>query len=128
MTFSIDSKTNRVIDVNGKILCIQYGEDADVNLLKTCSNNMLNDPEYNLVSCEQTRDRKLKCSVPVKECTVGITFETTCVTLPGRFNNFYTFSGRNDGIFLAMAGTTNPGANYQAVELVITPNESKWAA
>ncbi|KAF5587012.1 pyruvate decarboxylase [Fusarium subglutinans] len=109
LTFSIDSTTNRAIDVNGNIF-----------------NNMLNQPDYALVTCEQTRDQELDCSVPAKTCTLDFdTLETTCTTLTGTYDNFYTYSGRQDGIFLAMAGATNPGANYQAVVLGITPNESK---
>ncbi|KAF5681377.1 pyruvate decarboxylase [Fusarium denticulatum] len=126
LTFSIDSTTNRAIDVNGNILCIQYGEDGDASLLRTCSNNMLNQPDYASVTCDQTRDQELDCSVPAKTCTLDFdTLETTCTTLTGTFDNFYTYSGRQDGIFLSMAGATNPGANYQAVVLGITPNESK---
>jgi len=126
LTFSIDSTTSRVIEVNGNILCIQYGETGDANLLKTCSNNMLNQPDYNTVTCKQTRDRGLQCSVPAKTCTTDFdTLETTCSTLSETFDRFYTFTGRNDGIFLAMAGAVNPGTNYQAIELAITPSESK---
>ncbi|KAF5673674.1 pyruvate decarboxylase [Fusarium circinatum] len=126
LTFSIDSTTNNAIDVNGNILCIQYGGVGEASLLRTCSNNMLNQPDYASVTCEQMRDQELDCSVPAKTCTLDFdTLETTCTTLTGTFDNFYTYSGRQDGIFLAMAGATNPGANYQAVVLGITPNESK---
>ncbi|KAM0229330.1 hypothetical protein ACHAPO_010110 [Fusarium lateritium] len=126
LTFSIDYATNRVIDINGNILCIQYGDVGGANLLSTCSNNMLNQRAYASVTCEQTRDQELHCSVPAKTCTLDFgTFETTCTTPTGTFDNFYTYSGRQDGIFLAMAGATSPGANYQAVELGITANESK---
>ncbi|OBS29457.1 hypothetical protein FPOA_03393 [Fusarium poae] len=123
MTFSIDSTTNRMIDVNGNILCIQYKGNGDPNLLSTCSSDMRSLPDYASVTCEQTRDRELHCSVPAKTCTFDIrTSRTTCTTLTGTFDNFYTYSGRQDGIFLAMAGAENPGANYQSVELGITPN------
>jgi hypothetical protein len=126
LTFSIDASTNRVRDVNGNTLCIQYGENGNANLLLTCSNNMLNQPDTSPVICDQTRDRVLQCSAPAKACTYGFeSGETTCSTLPGIFDEFYTYSGRNDGIFLAMAGAVSPGANYQAVELGITPNQSK---
>ncbi|KAF4503406.1 pyruvate decarboxylase [Fusarium agapanthi] len=126
LTFSIDPTTNSPIDVNGNILCIQYGTDGDASLLRTCSNNMLNQPDYASVTCEQTRDQELDCSVPAKTCTLEFdTLQITCTMLTGTFDNFYTYSGRQDGTFLAMAGATNPGANYQAVVLGITPNESK---
>ncbi|KAF5250107.1 hypothetical protein FANTH_4660 [Fusarium anthophilum] len=126
LTFSIDPTTNRAIDVNGNILCIQYGTVGGASLLMTCSNNMLSQPNYASVTCEQTRDQELDCSVPAKTCTLDfITLRITCTTLTGTFDNFYTYSGRQDGIFLSMAGATNPGANYQAVVLGITPNESK---
>ncbi|KAK2925435.1 hypothetical protein FoTM2_013801 [Fusarium oxysporum f. sp. vasinfectum] len=125
-TFDVLGKGAQVDEVNGNILCIQYGETGDANLLKTCSNNMLNQPDYNTVTWEQTRDRELQCSVPTKTCTTDFdTFETTCSTLSETFDMFYTVTGRNDGIFLAMAGAVNPGTNYQAVELAITPSESK---
>ncbi|CEI67418.1 unnamed protein product [Fusarium venenatum] len=125
LTFSIDSTTNRVTDINGNSLCIQYGDVGGANLLSTCSDNMLNQPDFALVHCKQSRDRELHCSVPAKTCTLDFgTFETTCTTFTGTFDNFYTYSGRQDGIFLAM-GAINPGANYQAIKLGITRNESK---
>ncbi|QKD62351.2 uncharacterized protein FOBCDRAFT_149608 [Fusarium oxysporum Fo47] len=125
-TFDVVGKGAQVDDVNGNILCIQYGEDGDASLLRTCDNNMLNQPDYAPVTCEQTRDQELDCSVPAKTCTLDFdTLETICTTLTGTFDNFYTYSGRQDGIFLSMAGVTNPGANYQAVVLAITPSGSK---
>ncbi|KAF5661188.1 pyruvate decarboxylase [Fusarium heterosporum] len=110
-------------DSNGNTLCVQYGFSSNPNYLSTCDANSFRSPNYAPVTCEQTRDRRLECSVPAKACALNFaTLSITCETLPGDFTAFYTYSGRSDGIWLVVRAATGPAAgnDYQSVTLGIT--------
>ncbi|KAF5650667.1 cytochrome P450 monooxygenase [Fusarium sp. NRRL 25303] len=133
LAFSIDSDTNQVREiVNGNYLCLQYGvrnsdsdSDSDIHFLKLC------DPgtETNvmggiaMVTCEQTRDRRLKCSAPAGQCVEdSLTRIPICSALPGTFTGFYTYSGLATGFALVMGRESNgPTADTQSVDLGIEP-------
>ncbi|KAF4956710.1 hypothetical protein FSARC_11478 [Fusarium sarcochroum] len=118
---SIDSTTNHGLDRSGNTLCVEYGTDGLPNWVELCNANQLKAPEREALTCAQTHDREIQCSAPAKSCTTDMfTLDTTCTVLRGTFSGFYTFSGRNDGIWLTLGSVDNPpaGSNFQAVQLV----------
>ncbi|KAI1015290.1 hypothetical protein LB504_011120 [Fusarium proliferatum] len=133
LAFSIDFDTNQVREiVNGNYLCLQYGvrnsdsdSNSDIHFLKLC------DPgtETNvmggiaMVTCEQTRDRRLKCSAPAGQCVEdSLTRIPICSALPGTFTGFYTYSGLATGFALVMGREGNgPTADTQSIDFEIEP-------
>ncbi|RBA14245.1 hypothetical protein FPRO05_03037 [Fusarium proliferatum] len=133
LAFSIDSDTNQVREIaNGNYLCLQYGvresdsdSNSDIHFLKLC------DPgtETNImggiamVTCEQTRDRRLKCSAPAGQCVEDpLTRIPICSALPGTFTGFYAYSGLTTGIALVMGREGNgPTADTQSIDFEIEP-------
>ncbi|WKT52275.1 hypothetical protein QSH57_002789 [Fusarium oxysporum f. sp. vasinfectum] len=89
---------------NDLYLCTGYGDGSEPNF---------------------TTDRKLKCSVPGIQCVFEP--DMVCTRTGGDFDHFYTYSGRTDGLWLAIDSVSNPtsGSAFQPIELGITPNESK---
>ncbi|KAH7151052.1 cytochrome P450 [Fusarium sp. MPI-SDFR-AT-0072] len=97
LAFSIDPDTNQVKEVNGNYLCLQYGDPNEnyPNFLKLCDPGSVTNIDIGLgmVTCEQTRDRRLECSAPAAQCVEDdMTRMVTCSTLPGTFTGFYTYS------------------------------------
>ncbi|KAI3576404.1 hypothetical protein IWW34DRAFT_791713 [Fusarium oxysporum f. sp. albedinis] len=124
--FTIEPGTNYAkVLRNDLYLCIGYGDGSEPNFVASCELFTSADPSTRFLTCEQTTDRKLKCSVPGIQCV----FEPDMVCTPtgGDFDHFYTYSGRTDGLWLAIDSVSNPtsGSPFQPIELGITPNESK---
>ncbi|KAI1037637.1 hypothetical protein LB503_009641 [Fusarium chuoi] len=133
LAFSIDSDTSQVREIaNGNYLCLQYGvrdsdsdSNSDIHFLKLC------DPgtETNvmggiaMVTCQQTRDRGLKCSAPAGQCVEdSLTRIPICSALPGTFTGFYAYSGLATGFALVMGREGNgPAADTQSIGLEIEP-------
>ncbi|KAH7203195.1 cytochrome P450 [Fusarium oxysporum] len=113
LAFSIDPDTNQVKEVNGNYLCLQYGDPNEdyPNFLKLCDPGSVTNIDIGLgmVTCEQTRDRRLECSAPAAQCVEDdMTRMVTCSALPGTFTGFYTYSGMSEGITLThTVDTTN---------------------
>ncbi|KAK2473230.1 hypothetical protein H9L39_15405 [Fusarium oxysporum f. sp. albedinis] len=128
LAFSIDPDTNQVKEVNGNYLCLQYGDPNEdyPNFLKLCDPGSVTNIDIGLsmVTCEQTRDRRLECSAPAAQCVEDdMTRMVTCSALPGTFTGFYTYSGMSQGITLVMGPESNgpTGTAYQSVDLGIEP-------
>ncbi|KAF4497189.1 hypothetical protein FAGAP_6648 [Fusarium agapanthi] len=125
LTFSIDASTNYVREINtGKYLCVTFGGDGFPN------SNTLCDPDSHLagiepVTCEQTRDRKLKCSAPAGECHLDEMSDTTnCYTVPGTWDQFNVIHGRiiNTPALVMVSSSNPPTANdLEAIELGLIP-------
>ncbi|RBQ81861.1 hypothetical protein FVER53590_13357 [Fusarium verticillioides] len=123
--FIIEPGTNYVkAPRNNLYLCIGYGDGNEPNFVTTCDISTSGDPYTGFLTCEQTTDRKLKCSVPGVECVFDP--DTVCTLTGGEFDKFYTYAGRSDGLWLAIdSGDKASDSNFQPIELGITPNESK---
>ncbi|RKL11767.1 hypothetical protein BFJ71_g248 [Fusarium oxysporum] len=128
LAFSIDPDTNQVKEVNGNYLCLQYGDPNEdyPNFLKLCGPGSVTNIDIGLgmVTCEQTRDRRLECSAPAAQCVEDdMTRMVTCSALPGTVTGFYTYSGMSEGITLVMGPESNgpTGTAYQSVDLGIEP-------
>lgn len=128
LAFSIDPDTNQVKEVNGNYLCLQYGDPNEDynNFLKLCDPGSVTNIDIGLgmVTCEQTRDRRLECSTPAAQCVEDdMTRMVTCSALPGTFTGFYTYSGMSEGVTLVMGPESNgpTGTAYQSVDLGIEP-------
>ncbi|KAI8402406.1 hypothetical protein FOFC_17720 [Fusarium oxysporum] len=116
LAFSIDPDTNQVKEVNGNHLCLQYGDPNEdyPNFLKLCDPGSVTNIDIGLgmVTCEQTRDRRLECSAPAAQCVEDdMTRMVTCSALPGTFTGFYTYS---DTLSAATTSTTD------ATEIITT--------
>ncbi|KAL4721755.1 hypothetical protein ACLX1H_011249 [Fusarium chlamydosporum] len=67
LTFTIEASNNHVREINtGKYLCVAFGGDGFPNSNTLCIPGQLAGIEP--LTCEQTRDRKLKCSALAGEC------------------------------------------------------------
>ncbi|KAF5551100.1 hypothetical protein FNAPI_7499 [Fusarium napiforme] len=125
LTLSIDANTNYVREINtGKYMCVSYGGGGFPN------SNMLCDPSNPMsgivpVTCEQTRDRKLKCSAPAGECHLDEMSDTTyCNTVPGTWDKFNVITGRIINTpALVMVSSSDPStpSDMKAVELQLVP-------
>ncbi|KAI1037636.1 hypothetical protein LB503_009640 [Fusarium chuoi] len=124
--FTIEPGTNfaKVLR-NDLYLCIGYGDGSEPNYVATCDLITNGNIDTGFLTCEQTTDRKLKCSVPGVQCVFEP--DTVCTPTGGEFDQFYTYSGRSDGLWLAIDSSSNPptDSTYQPIELGITLNESK---
>ncbi|KAG5753174.1 hypothetical protein H9Q72_003837 [Fusarium xylarioides] len=123
--FTIEPGTNfaKVLR-NDLYLCTGYGDGIEPNFVATCDLSTSGDPYTGFLTCEQTRDRKLKCSVPGVQCVFDP--DTVCTPTGGDFDKFYTYSGRSDGLWLAIDSSGKASdSNFQPIELGITPNQSK---
>jgi hypothetical protein len=81
---------------------------------------MLNQSDYSLVTCEQTQDRTLQCSAPVKTCTFDDQTEvTSCEDVQGELDSFYTYHAFANGVWLIMASSSSPpiGDNFHSINL-----------
>ncbi|EKJ70064.1 hypothetical protein FPSE_09757 [Fusarium pseudograminearum CS3096] len=125
LTFSIEASTSYVREINtGKYLCVSFGGDGFPN------SNMLCDPANHYagmepLTCEQTRDRKLKCSAPAGECHLDEMSDTTnCFTVPGTWDQFDVIHGRiiNTPALVMVSSINPPTANdLEAIELQVIP-------
>ncbi|KAF5709530.1 hypothetical protein FMUND_10019 [Fusarium mundagurra] len=125
LTLSIDTSTNFVREINtGKYLCVSFGGDGFPN------SNMLCDPNHPMagivpVTCEQTRDRKLKCSAPAGECHLDEMSDTDiCYTISGTWDKFYVIHGRIIHTpALVMESSSNPStpSDMEVIELQLVP-------
>ncbi|KAF5547637.1 hypothetical protein FNAPI_8468 [Fusarium napiforme] len=125
-SFIIEPGTNFAkVARNDLYLCIGYGDGNEPNYVATCDPISIDDITTGFLTCQQTTDRKLKCSVPGVQCVFEP--DTVCTPTGGDFDQFYTYSGRSDGLWLAIDSSSNPptGSTYQPIELGITPNQSK---
>ncbi|KAF4468633.1 pisatin demethylase [Fusarium albosuccineum] len=120
LSFSIDPITKYVVESSGNYLCVGYTTSNQPNLLKLCNIFDLSYTNNGFLTCDQTANRKLECSAPAGSC-VDYPYPS-CPRTGDTFTEFYTSSGRPDGIFLAMASTSNPPTanTYQALELEVT--------
>ncbi|KAF5667003.1 hypothetical protein FDENT_12202 [Fusarium denticulatum] len=105
LTLSIDASTNYVREINtGKY----FHSSGEVPL-----------------TCEQTRDRKLKCSAPAGECHLDeISGTTDCYTVPGTWDKFNVITGRIINTpALVMVSSSDPStpSDMKAVELQLVP-------
>ncbi|KAM0226798.1 hypothetical protein ACHAPO_012064 [Fusarium lateritium] len=125
LTFSIEASTNYVREINtGKYLCVSFGGDGFPN------SNILCDPDNHYagmepLTCEQTRDRKLKCSAPAGECHLDEATDTTyCNAVPGTWDQFDVIHGRIINTpALVMVSSINPPTadDLEAIELQVVP-------
>ncbi|KAI6758179.1 hypothetical protein HG531_004004 [Fusarium graminearum] len=125
LTFSIEASTNYVREINtGKYLCVSFGGDGFPN------SNTLCDPDNHYagiepLTCEQTRDRKLKCSAPAGECHLDEVMDTTyCNAVPGTWDQFDVIHGRIINTpALVMVSSINPPTadDLEAIELQVVP-------
>ncbi|KAL9564258.1 hypothetical protein ACKAV7_011449 [Fusarium commune] len=124
--FTIEPVTNyaKVLH-NDLYLCIGYGDGSEPNFIASCDLFSIAGPTTWFLTCEQTTDRKLECSVPGVQC--GFEPDTVCTPTGGDFDQFYTYSGRSDGPWLAIDSSSDPptDSTFQPIGLGITPNESK---
>ncbi|KAF5238951.1 hypothetical protein FANTH_10123 [Fusarium anthophilum] len=125
LTFSMDASTNYVREINtGKYLCVSFGGHGFPN-----SNVLCNPDSPGLgtepVTCEQTRDRKLKCSAPAGECYYDEMSDTdNCYTVPGTWDQFDVIHGRiiNTPALVMVSSSNPPTANdLERIELGLVP-------
>ncbi|QGI92140.1 hypothetical protein CEK26_005209 [Fusarium fujikuroi] len=125
LTLSIDASTNYVREINtGKYLCVAFGVDGFPN------SNMLCNPDSHYagiepITCEQTRDRKLKCSAPAGECHLDESSDTTnCWAVSGTWDKFYVIHGRiinTPALVMASSSDLSTPNDMEAIELQLVP-------
>ncbi|KAF5711392.1 hypothetical protein FGLOB1_5019 [Fusarium globosum] len=125
LTLSIDASTKYVREINtGKYLCVAFGGDGFPN------SNMLCDPNNPMagvvpLTCEQTRDRKLKCSAPAGECHLDEMSDTTnCWTVSGTWDKFFVIHGRiinTPALVMASSSDLSTPNDMEAIELQLVP-------
>ncbi|QGI78423.1 hypothetical protein CEK25_005152 [Fusarium fujikuroi] len=125
LTLSIEDNTNYVREINtGKYLCVSFGGDGFPNT------NVLCNPDSHFagiqpLTCEQTRDRKLKCSAPAGECHLDESSDTTnCWTVPGTWDEFYVIHGRiinTPALVMASSSDLSTPSDMEAIELQLVP-------
>ncbi|KAI1062248.1 hypothetical protein LB506_006428 [Fusarium annulatum] len=125
LTLSIEDNTNYVREINtGKYLCVAFGGDGFPN------SNMLCNPDSHYagiepITCEQTRDRKLKCSAPAGECHLDESSDTTnCWTVSGTWDKFYVIHGRiinTPALVMASSSDLSTPNDMEAIELQLVP-------
>nr|RBQ85296.1 hypothetical protein FVER53263_03529 [Fusarium verticillioides] len=125
LTLSIDGSTNYIREINtGKYLCVSFGGDGFPNSNTLCNPDSHSSGEVPL-TCEQTRDRKLKCSAPAGEChTDEISDTSYCNTVPGTWDKFNVITGRIINTpALVMVSSSDPStpSDMKAVELQLVP-------
>lgn len=78
------------------------------------------------LTCEQTRDRKLKCSAPAGECHMDeMSGDSVCYSIPGTWDKFYMIPDRLvNSPALVMASDSNPPTigGLEAIELQLFPH------
>ncbi|EMT71917.1 hypothetical protein FOC4_g10003760 [Fusarium odoratissimum] len=77
-----------------------YGDGSEPNFVASCELFTSADTSTGFLTCEQTTDRKLKCFVPGIQCVFEP--DTVCTLTGGDFDHFYSYSGRTDGLWLAI--------------------------
>ncbi|EWG41403.1 hypothetical protein FVEG_03529 [Fusarium verticillioides 7600] len=125
LTLSIDASTNYVREINtGKYLCVSFGGGGFPNSNSLCNPDSHSSGEIPL-TCEQTRDRKLKCSAPAGECHYDEISDTSyCYTVPGTWDKFNVITGRIINTpALVMVSSSDPStpSDMKAVELQLVP-------
>ncbi|KLP05446.1 uncharacterized protein FFB20_11677 [Fusarium fujikuroi] len=125
LTLSIEDNTNYVREINtGKYLCVAFGGDGFPN------SNMLCNPDSHYagiepITCEQTRDRKLKCTAPAGECHLDESSDTTnCWTVSGTWDKFYVIHGRiinTPALVMASSSDLSTPNDMEAIELQLVP-------
>ncbi|KAG4255429.1 hypothetical protein FPRO04_03961 [Fusarium proliferatum] len=125
LTLSIEDNTNYVREINtGKYLCVAFGGDGFPN------SNMLCDPNNPMagvvpLTCEQTRNRKLKCSAPAGECHLDEMSDTTnCWTISGTWDKFFVIHGRiiyTPALVMASSSDLSTPNDMEAIELQLVP-------
>ncbi|KAF5575376.1 hypothetical protein FPCIR_13173 [Fusarium pseudocircinatum] len=125
LTLSIDTSTNYVREINtGKYLCVSFGGHGFPNSNTLCNPDSHSSGEVPL-TCEQTRDRKLKCSAPAGQCDYDEISDTSyCYTVPGTWDKFNVITGRIINTpALVMVSSSDPStpSDMKAVELQLVP-------
>ncbi|KAG9503597.1 hypothetical protein J7337_003548 [Fusarium musae] len=125
LTLSIDASTNYVREINtGKYLCVSFGGGGFPNSNSLCNPDSHSSGEIPL-TCEQTRDRKLKCSAPAGECHYDEISDTSyCYTVAGTWDKFNVITGRIINTpALVMVSSSDPStpSDMKAVELQLVP-------
>ncbi|KAG5744025.1 hypothetical protein H9Q70_013274 [Fusarium xylarioides] len=125
LALSIEASTNHVREINtGKYLCVAFGGDGFPNSNTLCNPDSHSSGQVPL-TCEQTRDRKLRCSAPAGECHLDEMSDTTnCYTVPGTWDKFYVIHGRIINTpALVMESSSNPStpSDMEAIELQLVP-------
>ncbi|KAF4456710.1 hypothetical protein F53441_1266 [Fusarium austroafricanum] len=120
LTFSIETGTTWAREIGGSYLCIGWGDGRYPSSLMLCEPDSLH-AGITPITCEQSRDRKLKCLAPGGQCIMNEnTGDDDCSGLPGNLDKFYMYRGPMINTpFVAMASSGNPltSSDYQAVEL-----------
>ncbi|KAF5592371.1 hypothetical protein FPCIR_5692 [Fusarium pseudocircinatum] len=84
---------------NDLYLCIEYGDGSEPNFIATCNPSSIGDITTGFLTYEQTTDQKLKSSVPGVHCVFDVLEpDPDCTPTGGEFDQFYTYSGRSDGL------------------------------
>lgn len=125
LTLSIDASTNYVREINtGKYLCVAFGGDGFPNSNILCNPDSLY-AGIEPITCEQTRDRKLKCSAPAGECHLDESSDTTnCWTVSGTWDKFYVIHGRiinTPALVMASSSDLSTPSDMEAIELQLVP-------
>lgn len=94
-TLTIETGTGHLIQSNGMYLCARYSFLPNYRsmLINCATEGVLDDIPYSFITCEQTADSKLVCSVPAVSCTQYYSEDelvTSCLHGTGTFNQFYT--------------------------------------
>ncbi|RBR26125.1 uncharacterized protein FIESC28_01153 [Fusarium coffeatum] len=123
LTFTIEASNNYVREINtGKYLCVSFGGDGFPNSNTLCTPGQMAGIEP--LTCEQNRDRKLKCSAPAGECHLDeMTDSTACYAVPGTWDKFYRIRGRiiNTPALVMTSSGSPPWAEFEAIELKLAP-------
>jgi len=124
LTFTIEASNNYLREINtGKYLCVTFGGDGFPNSNTLCTPGQMAGIEP--LTCEQNRDRKLKCSAPAGECHMNeMTDSTDCYAVSGTWDKFYRIRGRiinTPALVMASSGSPPTGAEFEAIELKLAP-------
>ncbi|KAF9775281.1 hypothetical protein IL306_006649 [Fusarium sp. DS 682] len=121
--FIIEHGTNYAKMRNGLYLCIGYSQSSLPILVMGCSSGRVHDLTVGFLTCEQAADQKFKCSAPASQCV----YEPSVVCTPTlrTLDQFYIWTARSDGYWLALGSSNAPSSTYQPVDLGLTLNQSK---
>ncbi|KAF0644320.1 hypothetical protein FPSE5266_09789 [Fusarium pseudograminearum] len=125
LTFSIETETSFVREIDGMYLCIEYASPSSPGQLQLCNKDNLGNERWSLLTCEKTDERGLECSVPAATCGFNMnTGQVVCNDLEGVFTQFYLVgNGSQNGFTLALGSKEHPPSSdyYTAVEIEVTP-------
>ncbi|XEV00998.1 hypothetical protein FSHL1_006285 [Fusarium sambucinum] len=131
LTFSTEAETSFAREVEGMYWCIEYGSPYSPGDLRLCDKDNLRNGLWGLLTCEQTDDRGLECSVPAMSCGIDMNNgQIVCNDLGGDYTQFSSLKllmMNRDGLTLALGSKDHPPSSdwYTAVELEVTPAPTK---